>query len=203
MNNSFFAQRLRQALSDADMKAADLCRICDIKKSTMSQYLSGKYTAKHDRILAMARALGCSPDWLMGMDVPQSPVLADGGAMGLVPVLLPDASNLTAPDSTVDYEPAEACYCDGRHYMYIADDDSMDPVIMEGDRVLCLQQDTLSNGQTGVFVMPDGRIAVRELQHTPSGRRLVCCNRYFPPYPIDEHTDVRIIGRVVRSTRYW
>ena len=203
MNISSFSVRLKQALEDSNMKAADLCRLCDIQKSTMSQYLSGKYVAKHDRITAMARALGCSPDWLEGKDVPASPSLSDGGTLGLVPVLLPDASNLTDSDATVDYEPAEERYCDGHHFVIVAGDDSMDPVIFEGDRVLCLRQDKLSDGQTGVFLFGDGRIVIRELRCAPSGRVLISANRYYPPYPVDDHSDLKIIGKVVKSTRYW
>lgn len=203
MNNSFFSLRLKQALDDSGMIAADLCRLCDIRKSTMSQYLSGKYTAKYDRIMTMSRVLGCSPDWLAGKDVPMVPSLADGGAMGLVPVLLPDAANLFSPDTTADYEPAEARYCDGHHYVVVAEDDSMDPVIMQGDHVLCVQQSTLSDGQTGVFLLPGGRTVIRELQSAPTGKRLVCANRYYPPYNVEDNAEMQIIGRVVRSTRYW
>ncbi len=203
MKDTFFAQRLKQALDDADMKAADLCRVCDIQKSTMSQYLSGKYIAKYDRIVAMSRALGCSPDWLAGKDVPMTPALADGGVMGLVPVLLPDASNLRSPDLTTDYEPAELRYCDGHHYFLIANDDSMDPVIMEGDRVLFAVQDSVDNGQTGIFLLPDRQVMIRFLQSSSDGERLVSANRYFPPLSITGRSDVKVIGRVVRSTRYW
>lgn len=203
MNKSFFSLRLKQALDNSVMKASDLCRLCDISKSTMSQYLSGKYTAKHDRIIVMARVLGCSPDWLAGNDVPMNPSLADTGMTGLVPVLLPDASNLYEPDLTSDYESADKLFCDGNHLAFVAGDDSMDPVIMEGDHVLFVRQNTLDNGQTGLFLIHGSQVVIRELQCTPTGKKLVCSNRYYPPFAIDGSRDVQVIGRVVRSTRYW
>ena len=206
MKNSTFAQRLIQAMEDADISAAELCRRCSISKSTMSQYRSGQYEAKRDRILQLARVLGCSADWLAGEDVPMNTVSGDCSASGAVPVLgmvtLRDDS-LFAPENIIGHELAEEIYCDGHHFVMTASGDSMEPVICAGDRLLCVRQDTLEDGQMGIFLLPDGDTMVRRLEIQNGTSVLTSFNCYYPPRSIEAFGGVQIIGRVIRSSRYW
>ena len=64
------ANRLSTALSIRGMRQSELCQTTKIPKSSMSQYLSGEYEPKQDRIYLIARALDVSEAWLMGYDVP-------------------------------------------------------------------------------------------------------------------------------------
>lgn len=66
----FFGQRLRYAMKIRDMSQADLVEKTGISKSGISQYLSGEFKAKQDRIFILAKALDVDPSWLMGKDVP-------------------------------------------------------------------------------------------------------------------------------------
>lgn len=52
------------------MKQADLCKATRIPKSAISQYISGVYEPKQDRIHLISKALNVSEAWLMGYDVP-------------------------------------------------------------------------------------------------------------------------------------
>jgi transcriptional regulator with XRE-family HTH domain len=52
------------------MKQSELCQITKIPKSAISQYLSGAFEPKQDRLHIIANALDVSPVWLMGFDVP-------------------------------------------------------------------------------------------------------------------------------------
>lgn len=52
------------------MKQSDLVRLTEIPKSAISQYISGAFEPKQDRIYLMAKALNVSEAWLMGLDVP-------------------------------------------------------------------------------------------------------------------------------------
>ena len=65
---SSFAERLREAMTLRQMKQADLCRATGIPKSAMSQYLSGAFLPKQDRLWALAHALQVNEAWLMGYD---------------------------------------------------------------------------------------------------------------------------------------
>lgn len=63
-------QRISAALTIREMKQADLCKLANVPKSSLSLYLSGAYEPKQDRIYAMAKALNVDEAWLMGYDVP-------------------------------------------------------------------------------------------------------------------------------------
>ena len=64
------AKRLSMALNIKGMKQSDLCQSTKIPKSAVSQYVSGAFEPKQDRIYLMAKALNVSEAWLMGYDVP-------------------------------------------------------------------------------------------------------------------------------------
>lgn len=64
------AERIKIALNIKGMKQSDLCRLTKIPKSALSQYISGAYEPKQDRIYLISKALNVSEAWLMGLDVP-------------------------------------------------------------------------------------------------------------------------------------
>ena len=64
------AERIKKALLIKGMKQSDLCRLTKIPKSALSQYISGAFEPKQDRIYLMAKALNVNETWLMGLDVP-------------------------------------------------------------------------------------------------------------------------------------
>lgn len=64
------SKRLATALTARRMKQAELCQITKIPKSAISQYISGAFEPKQDRIYIIAKALNVSEAWLMGYDVP-------------------------------------------------------------------------------------------------------------------------------------
>ena len=67
---SVFATRLKIALENKNMKPSTLAyRIC-VDRSTISNYLNGRYKAKSEMIEKMAQVLSVSSAWLDGFDVP-------------------------------------------------------------------------------------------------------------------------------------
>jgi transcriptional regulator with XRE-family HTH domain len=64
------SERIKTALSVRGMRQADLCKLTHIPKSALSQYISGAYEPKQDRIYLISKALNVSEAWLMGLDVP-------------------------------------------------------------------------------------------------------------------------------------
>ena len=64
------ATRIKKALSIRNMKQSELCRLTKIATSAMSEYISGRYDPKQDKIYLMSEALNVDPVWLMGFDVP-------------------------------------------------------------------------------------------------------------------------------------
>ena len=81
--------RIKSGLKIRGLKQADLCQITKIPKSAISQYISGAFEPKQDRIYLISKALNVSEAWLMGFDVPMErqeskpstpsePVLSEG-----------------------------------------------------------------------------------------------------------------------------
>jgi len=66
------ADRLREALTAAGKKQADLVRETGLDRGSVSSYLSGKYEPKQKAIYKMAQALDVSESWLLGYDVPMA-----------------------------------------------------------------------------------------------------------------------------------
>ena len=66
-------KRIEKALNIREMKQADLCKLANIPKSSLSLYLKGAYEPKQDKIYKMANILNVSETWLMGYDVPMEP----------------------------------------------------------------------------------------------------------------------------------
>ena len=64
------AIRIKKALSIRNMTQTELCVRAKISKSTLSEYLSGKYEPKQDKVFVLAQALDVDPVWLWGYDVP-------------------------------------------------------------------------------------------------------------------------------------
>ena len=72
------SERIKQGLALHNLKQSDLCAMTEIDKSTMSQYVSGKYEPSQLRLELIARALNVNEAWLMGYDVPmerEKPIL--------------------------------------------------------------------------------------------------------------------------------
>lgn len=62
--------RIKKALEINSMKQAELSRRTGIDKGTISLYISGKYEPRSNKAVLLAEALGTSPEWIMGFDVP-------------------------------------------------------------------------------------------------------------------------------------
>lgn len=65
-----FANRLRKALNNANLTQSQLAEKTKIDKSLISNYLSGNYNAKQDKLSLISNVLGVTETWLMGYDVP-------------------------------------------------------------------------------------------------------------------------------------
>lgn len=64
------SERISTALAIRNMKQSELCERTKIPKSAISQYISGAFEPKQDRIYLIAKTLNVSEAWLMGYDVP-------------------------------------------------------------------------------------------------------------------------------------
>ena len=71
MNNElntreWFGIELRERMADAKIKAADLCKFCDVTRAAMSQYIYGHSFPDLWRLVLIAERLNCSVNDLLG-----------------------------------------------------------------------------------------------------------------------------------------
>ncbi len=65
-------ERIREAMTDAGKKQADLVRETGLNRGTISRYLSGEVEPRQEATHKLAVVLGVSEMWLWGYDVPKS-----------------------------------------------------------------------------------------------------------------------------------
>lgn len=78
-----FAQRLRDAMQSAGLKAVDLHERTGISKASISEYLSGNYEPKQKNVYRLAEALHVAPSYLMGLSEQETPAPAAAPPPGL------------------------------------------------------------------------------------------------------------------------
>ena len=67
---NIFSERLKTALDKRKVKPAELSERTGISKSSISEWISGKYEAKADKIVLIAKALDVNESYLIGLNVP-------------------------------------------------------------------------------------------------------------------------------------
>lgn len=61
-----FKERFQKVINDSEMSQAELSRQTGISKSSINEWLRGKYEPKQDKIYLLSKALEVDPAWLMG-----------------------------------------------------------------------------------------------------------------------------------------
>ena len=90
------AERLRYAISYRHTTAAEVSNKTGISRGSLSQYISGKFNPKQDRLYVLAKHLRVSPLWLMGIDVPMEKAKPAQNANPIPESLVKDVQTLEA-----------------------------------------------------------------------------------------------------------
>ena len=79
--------------------------------------------------------------------------------------------------------------------------DSMEPAFHDHDMVYVHQQETLEDGEIGIFSLNDNAY-IKKLKNDSDGTFLISLNQKYAPIPVHlDHDDFRIFGKVCRATR--
>jgi len=79
MDKETTSKRLKQLMNERGLRQVDIlekvkpyseAHKVPISKSNISMYVSGRVEPSQDKLLVLGMALGVSPSWLMGFDVP-------------------------------------------------------------------------------------------------------------------------------------
>lgn len=222
-----FANRLRKALEYNNMKPVDLANRTGINKSLISNYLSGTFKAKQDKVNIIAETLGVSEGWLMGYDVDMdrdwltdeedvSNIKIDNARyietmtktvkipiLGKVPTGIP----IEAIEDIIGYEEIPASMLrDGNNYFSLKiDGDSMYPDYKTGDIIIIRQQNDCNSGDDCVVMVNGDDATFKRVVKQEKSIILKPLNNNYEPYYFDEYEimtkPVKIIGVAVEVRR--
>lgn len=74
--------------------------------------------------------------------------------------------------------------------------DSMEPLLSSGDLVFVEKTANIGKGQIGIFLL-NGESLCKQLGEVEGGRALISLNPAYPPIPILDTDDLRLVGRVI------
>ena len=195
-----FKSRLAEAMTEKNIKAAELSRRTGISKPRLSQYRNGVYVPKADAICAIAQALGVSEAYLLGTsDDPK--VSADGSRFKALPVVgeiacgYPVFANQESNGIVITDADTDADFC------LIAKGDSMkDARICNGDIVFIKKADMVENGEIAAVIIND-EATLKKVYYYPESDKLMLLpeNKNYEPLVFTgaELDKIHIIGRAV------
>ncbi len=195
MKTGKFSERLRQAMETRQMTAAQICAQSGIGKGTMSEYLSGRYVAKSERLERLAQALGCDPRWLDGEDVPMQPMESAGGSPAECRLDVFDSVRADGSAEAVSSRSAPPEFCDGRHFWLIIGSGVGEELL------LCRRQGMLRGGQTGVFIDAQGNMLVLKCEQRRDTICLVEQNGQRRVFINEETEELHLAARVVQRVQ--
>ena len=74
--------------------------------------------------------------------------------------------------------------------------DSMEPVFHDGQIAWVLQQESVANGEIGIFAL-NGEAYIKKLQNDKDGIFLISLNEKYAPIPVGEDNRLDIFGKVL------
>ena len=76
----------------------------------------------------------------------------------------------------------------------------MEPQFMDGETVYVRQQESVENGEIGIFGL-EGKSYIKKLRSTPDGNYLISLNPKYDPIPINAE-EFKVFGKVVGQTQF-
>lgn len=201
MSNEF-SKRLKAAIQESGLSQSELCARTGISKSAMSQYLSGAFVPKQNRLYILSQALGVNVAWLMGYSV--GTVATHGERSVKIPVLgcIRAGLPVEAIQEILDYEEIPESMAEtGEFFGLQIKGDSMEPRMVEGDVVIIRQQPDVESGDIAVVLINGDEATVKRLVKQESGIMLQAFNPAYAPlfftWQDVEEKPVTVVGKVV------
>ncbi len=221
-----FQIRLQKAMQDSGKRATDLARETGLSKARISQYVNGRYIPKSDAQILLAAALGVSPLWLMGEDVPQAPESGKAtahhapAAYPVSPLDFPLPSNVS-PVELRRYPVVGEIACgqpilaeedhDGGYIraldtnadfcLTVKGDSMINARIWDGDKVLIRRTEMVRNGEIAAVVVDDDEATLKRVYYHPDEGKLILVpeNPDYKPLVFvgEELNHIHILGQAV------
>lgn len=223
-----FANRLKMALEYNNMKPVELANKTHINKSLISNYLSGAFKAKQDKLDIIARTLNVSEAWLMGYDVDMDREWFPDSKEDLtnitidnaryietttktvkIPILgkVPAGVPIEAIEDIIGYEeiPASMLRGGNNYFSLKIDGDSMYPDYKTGDILIIKQQNDCNSGDDCIVIVNGDDATFKRVIKQEKSIILKPLNNNYEPYYFDEYEiltkPVKIVGVAVEVRR--
>lgn len=212
-----FANRLNTAMRIKNIKATELSEKTGIAKSSLSEYINGKYEAKQDGVYLLANALNVSEAWLMGLDVPMERNFdknitgldqkSNNSAVVFVYGTIPAGVPMECIEDIIDTEEISADMLKGdkQYFGLKIKGDSMFPDYLDGDTIILEKVEDCESGQDCVVMVNGNDGTFKRVFKNEQGIILQPLNNNYQPMIYSneqiEKLPVKIIGRVVELRR--
>ena len=160
-----FSIRLQKAMNIRNIKAVELSEKTGIPKSSLSEYIKGKYEAKQKGIYKLASVLNVSEGWLMGLDVPMERNLdkniqgmdkkAESSAVVFVYGSIPAGVPMECIEDIIDTEEISIDMLKGgkQYFGLQVKGNSMEPEYLNGDTLILLKQEDCESGDDCIVMV--------------------------------------------------
>ena len=203
-----FKERLAKAMRRMNITQAELCAMTGISRSTMSQYYSGAFRPKEDKLRRIAKALEVNEAWLLGYENPNSTAELVEKFPNIRPVHLKQFPILgeIACGKPIFAEEERGSFLmasDEIHadFCLLAHGDSMTGArIYDGDAVFIRSQPMVENCEIAAVIINDEATLKRVYFDRKQARlQLVAENPAYPPlvYVGEELETVHILGKAI------
>lgn len=199
-----FSNRLNTAMRIRNIKATELSEKTGIAKSSLSEYINGKYEAKQDGVYLLAKALDVNEAWLMGLDVPMERKIdkIDINDKQAFPLLgtVKAGYDYLASENIIGYVNLDKNVPNPEEYFALTVvGDSMQPVLYDDDIVIVHSQNDIESGQVGIILINGDEATVKRIVKHDDYIELISFNSYYPPKKITKDIEFKIIGKVVEA----
>ena len=192
-----FSKRLKEAMRIRNMNQAELSQKSGISKSSLSEYLKGKYEAKQTGLFNLAKALDVNEVWLMGEDVPMDRSYGRSKVTEIPVINL--STNEVIQKIPYIYRTDVKDICIENIFAIYANDSSMAPLLDNGDIAIIQKQNSFISGGTYLLKIKKGYPIIRKVIQTTTDIELQAMNMWnFPPQTNLTMDDIELIGEVIK-----
>ncbi len=208
-----FSKQLRAARKAVHRSQADLAADLGVTQQAVGKWETGKSSPDPGTLARIASLLNTTTDFLLGLHQENESVRTaedrffGGYQESLIPVIGTVKAGYGALAFEEDYGQEYARVKDPANYFYlVVKGDSMEPRILDGDLALVHRQNTLENGDLGVFVYgSDGEGTLKKYVQRGNTIILQPFNHSYEDLVIkgEELNSLYIAGKVVETKAKW
>lgn len=182
-------ERIKERRNSLGLTLLEIAELLNVKEATVQRYESGEIkNIKHETIVALAKILKCTPQYLMGWteqvnEIEMLPLSQEN--IFMIPIYDSVAAGfgVIAQDCVVSYLPTYlTCPSEKDQYLWInVKGDSMSPLIDDGSKILIKKQTSVDSGSIAVVLVDDEEAVVKKVIYGDTWVELHSTNPYYPP----------------------